>query len=80
MSLEWSRARALQNDARIRERAKSAGRMGWPEVQVSPAMATVWVEPMPARQKVQATDAPAANQERLLEVATSQIHEQRRLP
>jgi hypothetical protein len=79
MSLEWARARALQNEARIRERAKSAGRMGWPEAQVSAPMVTVWVEPMHAHQKVPATDTPAANQERLLEVATSQIHEQRKL-
>jgi hypothetical protein len=45
MSLEWARARALQNEARLRESAKSAGREGWPEVKVFPATVTVWVEP-----------------------------------
>jgi hypothetical protein len=69
MSLEWARARALQNEARLRELAKSGGRKERTEVKISAAMVTVWVEPTHAHQKVPATDAPAANQERLLEVA-----------
>jgi hypothetical protein len=69
MSLEWARARALQNEARLRELAKSGGRKERTEVKVCAAMVTVWVEPTHAHQKVPARDAPAANQERLLEVA-----------
>jgi hypothetical protein len=71
MSLEWARARALQNEARLRELAKSGDRKEWTEVEVSPAMSTVWVEPMRARREVPAPDVPAANQDRLLEVANT---------
>jgi len=57
MSLEWARARALQNEARIRALAKSGGRKEWTEVALmSPAPVTVWVEPARGRRKVQATD------------------------
>jgi hypothetical protein len=69
MSLEWARARALQNEARLRELAKSGERKEWTEVKVSPAMVAIWVEPLRARHEPAAADTPAANQDRLLEVA-----------
>jgi hypothetical protein len=57
MSLEWARARALQNEARIRELAKSGARKGWTEVALmSPAPVTVWVEPARVHHQVPATD------------------------
>jgi hypothetical protein len=57
MSLEWARARALQNEARIRALAKSGGRKEWTEVALmSPAPVTVWVEPARGRHEVPATD------------------------
>jgi hypothetical protein len=57
MSLEWARARALQNEARIRALAKSGGRKEWSEVaMMSPAPVTVWVEPARAHHEVPAPD------------------------
>ena len=57
MSLEWARARALQNEARIRALAKSGGRKEWTEVALtSPAPLTVWVEPACVHHEVPATD------------------------
>jgi len=50
MSLEWARARALLNEARLRELAKSGDRNEWSEVTlVAPAMVTIWVEPADSR-------------------------------
>ena len=70
MSIEWARARASQNEARLRDLAKSADRKQWSEVTlVAPLRVTVWVEPKRPRHGVPATDAPAANLQRLLEVA-----------
>jgi hypothetical protein len=55
MSLEWARARALQNEARLRELAKSGERKEWTEVTlVAPARVTVWVEPRRARHEAPA--------------------------
>jgi hypothetical protein len=57
MSLEWARARVLQNEARIRALAKSSGRKQWTEVALmSPAPVTVWVEPARVHHEVPATD------------------------
>jgi hypothetical protein len=57
MSLEWARARALQNEARIRALAKSGGRKEWTEVALTSAPpVTVWVEPARVHPEVPATD------------------------
>jgi hypothetical protein len=66
MSLEWARARALQNAARLRQLARSEERDGWNEVTLqAPAPITVWVEPAPPVRLVPASALSAANQERL---------------
>ena len=55
MSLEWARARSLQNEARLRELATSGDRKEWTEVALmAPARATVWVEPARGRLEVPA--------------------------
>ena len=69
MSLEWARTRALQNEARLRELAKSVDRKPWSEVTLVAPRVTVWVEPRCAHHRVPAADAPAANEERPLEIA-----------
>ena len=57
MSLEWARARALQNEARLLALAKSGGRKEWTEVALtSPVPLTVWVEPARAHHEVPAAD------------------------
>jgi hypothetical protein len=57
MSLEWARARALQNEARIRALAISGPRKEWTEVAlISLAPVTVWVEPARVHHDVPATD------------------------
>jgi hypothetical protein len=57
MSLEWARARALQNEARLLALAKSGGRKEWTEVALtSPVPVTVWVEPAHAHHEVPATE------------------------
>jgi hypothetical protein len=72
MSLEWARARALQNEARLRALAKSGERNEWTEVAlVSAGLVTVWVEPVGACREIPCKDLPAANQERMLEVANT---------
>jgi hypothetical protein len=62
MSLEWARARALQNEVRLRELANSGDRKEWTEVTlVAPTRMTVWVEPTRARPRVTGTDSRRAN-------------------
>lgn len=68
MSLEWARARALQNEARLRELARSGDRKAWTAVTLASPAVTVWCEPARARQQLPARDVLAANQDSLLGV------------
>ena len=45
MSLEWVRARAVQNEVRLRAFVKSGDRKGWVDFTVTaPVRVTIWVE------------------------------------
>lgn len=62
MSLEWARARALLNEARLRALARAAERQCWTEVPlVLPVRTIIWCEPEPAHSRTLANDGPAAN-------------------
>jgi hypothetical protein len=50
MSLEWARARALQEEIRMRRLIRSADGAPWTELAVPPQFsATLWLQPAAAR-------------------------------
>lgn len=45
MSLEWARARALQDQARLRRLVRTADGAAWTELEVAPCDMTLWLAP-----------------------------------
>jgi hypothetical protein len=72
MSLEWARARALQNAARRRQLAESGNHRDWIGLTVeSPVTETVCIERTRAHPQVPAPNGHAANHDNLLGIANN---------
>jgi hypothetical protein len=77
MSLEWARARALENEARRRELVNSTNRQGWAAfTMTSTALMTFWLEAANADQLAPEKDADVSRSSHSM--SGQQAHERSR--
>jgi hypothetical protein len=63
MSLEWARARALQEEMRLRRLVRSADGAPWTELAVPPhCSATFWLQPAAVRVAIESQPRAAGEQ------------------
>ena len=63
MSLEWARARALQEEMRLRRLVRSADGAAWTELAVrGHCSATLWIQPAAVRVAIQTQPRAASEQ------------------